>query len=331
MHYARSVPFGAGTRLLTSIYQDNVRNTTRSLFALVSSLFTLKLKPPESFESYKLRFDLIISRFVNWTPQIVLPEPLLLFFVIRGLPDQPFGSIKSHILATDTISLQKGLKLLQDVGQSGVNLINSTLVSGESIQPTSSNGTSNVLALTQPTPAPSPQAPTAAAKAAVREKRKTALCKLHGPCVHHGPKSLHTTCECRDPQLLRRKKKKPRQPANPAQQLSVTATNQQQPVPHQVPVQYQHPMQMMQPMYQQPMHQSYPMQQYPRHQQPYYSNMLLVTTTPYDADEEESDEDFEDMQPAESTSVTNTGFQIEGFEALLQCIESMEDSEDEQD
>ena len=32
-----------------------------------------------------------------------------LFFVIRGLPDQPYGSTKNHILASDTITLQKGL------------------------------------------------------------------------------------------------------------------------------------------------------------------------------------------------------------------------------
>ena len=74
MHYARSVPFGAGTHLLNSIHGDNVRNTTRSLFALLSSLFTLKAKPQESFDQYKLRFDLIISRFANWSPPIVLPH-----------------------------------------------------------------------------------------------------------------------------------------------------------------------------------------------------------------------------------------------------------------
>ena len=259
MHYARSVPFGAGMQLLASIHGDNVRNTTRSLFALVSSLFTLKLKPQESFETYKLRFDLIVSRFANWSPPIVLPEPLLLFFVIRGLPNQPFGSTKNHILATDTISLHKGLKLLQDVGQSGANLINSTLGSGEPSQPATNSETSNILALTQPQPAPAP-APTpgltAKQKAAAREKRKTALCKLHGPCTHHGPKSLHATCECRDPQLLCRKRRKPK-PTVPIQQVS-TVPSQYYPVSAtQMHYQYQQPMQTMQPM-QQP---AYHMQQ----------------------------------------------------------------------
>ena len=40
MHYARRVPFGAGTSLLRTIYADNRRNTTRSLFALFASLLT---------------------------------------------------------------------------------------------------------------------------------------------------------------------------------------------------------------------------------------------------------------------------------------------------
>ena len=220
MHYARSVPFGAGTQLLSVIHSDNVRNTTRSLFALVSSLFTLKLKPQESFEAYKLRFDLIISRLANWTPPIVLPEPLLLFFVIRGLPEQPFGSVKNHILATDTITLHKGLKLLKDIGQSGANLINSTLGSGETQQLATGAGTSSVLAVTQPQT--TPQA-SAADKAAAREKRKSALCRQHGPCIHHGPKSLHATCECRGPQLLRRKKKKSHSATTPVQQVSATS------------------------------------------------------------------------------------------------------------
>ena len=336
MHYARAVPFGAGTSLLTTIYKDNVRNTTRSLFALVSSLFTLKLKPQESFESYKLRFDLIISRFANWSPPIALPEPLLLFFVIRGLPAQPYGSIKNHILATDTITLQKGLKLLQDIGQSGANLINSTLGSGESQQLTPASVTSNVLAVTQPAPlqpppTPTPRALTAAEKMAAREKRKTALCKLHGPCTHHGPKSLHATCECRDPQLLRRKKKKPKQSTAPApvQQLAVSPASHASMPPPAMP--YQHPVHMMRPQYQQPMQQPYPV--HPYHQQnhlpqPYYSNMLLVTSNPYDGDEEDADqEDDDDLEnePAQTT------FTVEGFETLMERISSMEDTDYDSD
>ena len=86
MHYARSVPYGYGTQLLNVILQDNRHNTTRALFALFSSLFTLKLRSGESFESYQRRFDLVVNRFANWTPPIVLPEQLLLFFVLCGLP-----------------------------------------------------------------------------------------------------------------------------------------------------------------------------------------------------------------------------------------------------
>ena len=56
MHYARAVPFGAGTSLLTSIHADNRRNTTRSLFTLFVSLFLLKAKPGETFDVFKLRF-----------------------------------------------------------------------------------------------------------------------------------------------------------------------------------------------------------------------------------------------------------------------------------
>ena len=41
--------------------------------------------------------------------------------------------------------------------------------------------------------------------------------------------------------------------------------------------------------------------------------MLLVTSIPYDADEEQSDENIDDTQPADSTSVTDTGFQIEHY------------------
>ena len=86
MHYARSVPYGYGTKLLANIMADNRHNTTRALFALFSSLFTLKMKPGELFESFTRRFDLITNRFANWDPPIVLPPQFLLFFVLRGLP-----------------------------------------------------------------------------------------------------------------------------------------------------------------------------------------------------------------------------------------------------
>ena len=44
MHYARSVPHGAGLLLLNRIREDNMQNITRALFVIISSLFTLKPK-----------------------------------------------------------------------------------------------------------------------------------------------------------------------------------------------------------------------------------------------------------------------------------------------
>ena len=85
IHYARACQYGSGTVLLSSIYSNNRRNTTRSLFALFGILFTLQFKSGENFELFKTRFDLIINRFANWRPPIVLPKELLLFYVLRGL------------------------------------------------------------------------------------------------------------------------------------------------------------------------------------------------------------------------------------------------------
>lgn len=138
MYYDRSVPFGVDTSLLNIIHDDNVLNTvntTRSLFALISSLFTLKTRENESFDTFKLRFDLVgflVSRFANWTPSINVPEQLLSFFTLRGLSEQ--YRISSY-LATGRITLTKGFQLLRDVGQSGVNLITSTLGSGTPSRP----------------------------------------------------------------------------------------------------------------------------------------------------------------------------------------------------
>ena len=75
-HYARSVPYGAGMRLLNAIQRDNRQNTTRSLFALFASLFTLQIKSGEIFESLKQRFELIQNRLAGWDPPIVLPSEL---------------------------------------------------------------------------------------------------------------------------------------------------------------------------------------------------------------------------------------------------------------
>ena len=200
MHYARSCQYGSGTALLSAIYSDNRRNTTRSLFALFGSLFTLQFKDGETFELFKTRFDLILSRFANWKPPIILPKELLLFCVLRGLPEKPFGPTKHIILATADITLQRGFQLLRDVSQSGANLISATLGSGENPSPDVPSASTGLLALTSP-PAPTPQLSHTKDKKKSREERKSAACKKYGPCEHHGPRSLHATCECKDPQL----------------------------------------------------------------------------------------------------------------------------------
>ena len=223
MHYARTVPFGAGTRLLSVIYSDNRRNTTRSLFALFASLFLLKAKPNETFDGFKLRFDLITARLQNWNPPIVLPDTLLLYFVLRGLPDSPYGPTKHIILATPKLTLVRGLQLLKDVGEGDSGLITATLGSGEQTplsattegtlqSPSNSN---NILALRPQLPNQQPQLP--------KKDRRTALCKQYGPCEHHGKQSLHATCECKDPQLLKRKKRKERLAMRKTQNSQVNA------------------------------------------------------------------------------------------------------------
>ena len=185
MHYARAVPYGSGLQLLRTIHQDNRQNTTRSLFALIGSLFTLKLKDGERIETFRQRFDLITSRCANWIPPVIFPDSLLLFFVLRGLPDTPYGPTKHIILATENMSVARGMRLLRDVGQSEAGLITSTLGSGIATQPDHTK----ILAAPSTTPEKPKRKP----------KRKSKLCLLHGPCEHHGPKSLHATCECRDP------------------------------------------------------------------------------------------------------------------------------------
>jgi len=61
MHYARSIPFGAGTRLMTLIYEDNNRQTTMSLLAIFKALMSLVLTPPETLEELIRRHDLLIN------------------------------------------------------------------------------------------------------------------------------------------------------------------------------------------------------------------------------------------------------------------------------
>jgi len=55
MHYARAVPHGAGMLLLNTIREDNMQNTTRALFAIISSLFTIKLKTARDNNKNKLQ------------------------------------------------------------------------------------------------------------------------------------------------------------------------------------------------------------------------------------------------------------------------------------
>ena len=168
MHYARSVPYGYGTQLLANILHANRHNTTRALFALFSSLFTLKLKPGETFETFNRRFDLVINRFANWDPPIILPEQLLLFFVLRGLSPTPYGPVTHIVLVSENMSLQKGLRLLRDVRQSEVGLINDTMGSSAS---NSVGATNAILAIsgTPSVPSPAPATLTQAQKDTAKE------------------------------------------------------------------------------------------------------------------------------------------------------------------
>ena len=122
----------------------------------------------------------------------------MLFFLIRGLPQDPYyGSTRHIIMATEGITLYRGMQLLRDVSQSEAGLITATLGSGT---PTASaDSATSVLSLNT-------DAPTIEQTA--RGKRMTKLCRIHGPCKHHGPRSLHATSECKDPTLSRRKKQK---------------------------------------------------------------------------------------------------------------------------
>ena len=175
--YARSVPYGAGTLLLEHIRQDNQRNSTRALFALLTNLFSLRLKEGETFEKYHRRFQAIVNRFENWQPPIVLPGQILLFLLMRNLPDPPFGAIRHIIMSTENITLVKGVRLLRDVGNTDAKIITATLGSGS---PAPDITPGKIMAVT-PTPkaAPTPTATLTAKQK--RERKMTALCKIHGP------------------------------------------------------------------------------------------------------------------------------------------------------
>ena len=141
------------------------------MFALFSSLFTLKLKTGETFESFRQRFDLINNRFANWTPPIILPDQLLLFFVLRGLPNNPYLATRHIILVKKNINLVRGLTLLRDVGQSEVGIIANTLGSGADMS--KSQDTNAILAIE-----PSPDSKSDKAKAKVvywQRKRKSGV------------------------------------------------------------------------------------------------------------------------------------------------------------
>ena len=70
----------------------------------------------------------------------------------------------------------------------------------------------------------------------------TKLCRELGPCANHGPKSLHATCECKDPKLTKKGKKKnknkdsnanaaPVNAVTPSPPAAAPAQTPQQPVP----------------------------------------------------------------------------------------------------
>ena len=113
MHYVRSVPFGAGTRLMRDIFNDNNRQTTMSLMALFKALMSLKLKPGEALDSLLLRHGLILNRLRGWSPPIVLPDTLHVACILAALPSVPFEPVKHTISARDTINLFVAQRMLR--------------------------------------------------------------------------------------------------------------------------------------------------------------------------------------------------------------------------
>ena len=102
-----------------------------------------------------------------------------------------------------------GMGMLRDVANTGGELITSTLGSG-SATPKAANV---LCAPACPTHPPPRQTSTRNNRNsnAPHSSPKPKLYLTLGPCVHHGPDSKHATCECRDPTLSRRKKRKPKQ------------------------------------------------------------------------------------------------------------------------
>ena len=204
MHYARGVKFGAGLHLLNILISDNRQTTTRSLMALFSTLLSLQLQTGELFETFARRMDQIIQRLHNWIPPVVLPETLLLYCALRALPDIPYGPVRHIILASPRIDYRAGMQMLKDVANTGAELIKSTLGSSSS-SATTSTTTGSVLCSSEcPPPRPSRQVKKTPKKGKVK-RSPSRLCTIEGPCKHHGPTSLHSTSECKDPTLSRRK------------------------------------------------------------------------------------------------------------------------------
>lgn len=204
MHYARQCVFGAGQRLLEIIIAENRQVTTRSLMAIFSALLSLALKDGESFDLFARRIDLLIQRLRSWRPPVFLPEQLLLFCALRALPAVPFGPVRHIILATPRMTFSTGMGMLRDVANTGGALITSTLGSGSAV-----SKAANVLCAPVCPPAAPHSQPTRA-RAPRNPEPNSNLYLTLGPCKHHGPTSKHATCECKDPTLSRRKKRKPR-------------------------------------------------------------------------------------------------------------------------
>ena len=220
MHYARSIPFGAGTRLMALIYNDNNRQTTMSLLAIFKAMMNLLLTPPETLDQLIRRHDLLINRLLGWDPPIVLPDPLHVACLLQALPKVPYGPVK-HIIssATPVHTLRTTRTMLRDVAQSSAKQIMTTL----GHRRPASVLTAQVVPVPQATEPPTntdvialltrvlSQAKTGNKQQATGNKQQSTgseLFRIHGPCKHHGPKSMHATLECRDPTLSKRKRDK---------------------------------------------------------------------------------------------------------------------------
>jgi hypothetical protein len=209
MHYARGVPFGAGTRLMASIFQDNNRQTTMSLLAVFRALMTLTLTPPETLDQFFRRHEHLINRLLSWNPPIILPDPLHVACLLQGIPETPFGPVK-HIIssATPVHTLRTTRTMLRDVAQTSA------------VHIATNHGRQPAHVLTaQVIPDAAATAPANDAVALLtrllsqqpgggKTSPGSDLFRIHGPCKHHGPKCKHATLECRNPTLSKRKKKK---------------------------------------------------------------------------------------------------------------------------